>query len=50
MLFSSYNPMSLPNDGITEVGVQMEIYGLRSVDTLENKALISAEIRLFWND
>ena len=47
---NNYNPMSLPNNGVTHVGAEIDIYGIRSVDTIANKALIALELRLEWKD
>ena len=47
---NNYNPMSLPNNGVTHVGVEIDIYGIRSVDTINNRASLALEMRLEWKD
>lgn len=42
--------MALPNDGPTNVGIALEIYGIKGVDTLSSTATISCSVKLKWHD
>lgn len=42
--------MALPNNGTTNVGVSLQIYGLKGVDTLLSTATVSCSLSLYWHD
>lgn len=47
---SEYNPLALPNDGRTDIGITLVVYGLRGVDTLGSTATVGCSLRLRWHD
>lgn len=49
-MFETYNPLGLPNDDTTKVGVAMQLYRLQTLDLMENQAVIFCEFNIYWHD